>query len=112
MQDSPEFALVDLAAMRDAMEELGGDPAAINPQVDVDLVIDHSVQVDAFGNARAFEINAERDYERKRRALRLPPLGSDRVRALPRRAARDRDSLPGEPRVPRPLRSDLARWMA
>src|ERR671911_1064969 len=57
-------ALVDLAAMRDAMEELGGDPAAINPQVDVDLIIDHSVQVDAFGNARAFGINEERDYER------------------------------------------------
>jgi aconitate hydratase len=57
-------AVVDLAAMRDAMEELGGDPGAINPQVDVDLIIDHSVQVDAFGNARAFEINEERDYER------------------------------------------------
>ena len=57
-------AVVDLAAMRDAMEELGGDPAAINPLVDVDLVIDHSVQVDAFGNERAFEVNAERDFER------------------------------------------------
>ena len=57
-------AVVDLAAMRDAMEELGGDPSAINPQVDVDLIIDHSVQVDAFGNQRAFEMNAERDYER------------------------------------------------
>jgi aconitate hydratase len=57
-------AVVDLAAMRDAMEELGGDPSAINPLVDVDLVIDHSVQVDAFGNERAFEINEERDYER------------------------------------------------
>ncbi|MGH2984312.1 MAG: aconitase family protein, partial [Solirubrobacterales bacterium] len=57
-------AVVDLAAMRDAIEDLGGDPAAINPQVDVDLIIDHSVQVDAFGNARAFAINEERDYER------------------------------------------------
>src|SRR3954463_6015614 len=57
-------AVVDLAAMRDAMEELGGDPSAINPLVDVDLIIDHSVQVDAFGNAKAFEVNAERDYER------------------------------------------------
>jgi aconitate hydratase A / 2-methylisocitrate dehydratase len=57
-------AVVDLAAMRDAMEELGGDPAAINPQVDVDLIIDHSVQVDAFGNQKAFGINEERDYER------------------------------------------------
>src|ERR671931_2891146 len=57
-------AVVDLAAMRDAMEDLGGSPSAINPQVDVDLIIDHSVQVDAFGNTRAFEINEERDYER------------------------------------------------
>jgi aconitate hydratase A / 2-methylisocitrate dehydratase len=57
-------AVVDLAAMRDSMEELGGDPGAINPLVDVDLIIDHSVQVDAFGNQRAFDVNAERDYER------------------------------------------------
>ena len=56
-------AVVDLAAMRDAMEEIGGDPTAINPLVDVDLVIDHSVQVDAFGNARAFAVNAEREFE-------------------------------------------------
>ncbi len=57
-------AVVDLAAMRDAMEEIGGDPAAINPLVDVDLVIDHSVQVDAFGSAGAFAVNAERDFDR------------------------------------------------
>ena len=59
-------AVVDLAAMRDAMEEIGGDPTAINPLVDVDLVIDHSVQVDAFGNAGAFAVNAERDFQRNR----------------------------------------------
>jgi aconitate hydratase len=57
-------AIVDLAAMRDAMDELGSDPARINPLVPVDLIIDHSVQVDAFGNPRAFDINADRDYER------------------------------------------------
>jgi aconitate hydratase len=57
-------AIVDLAAMRDAIERLEGDPAAINPLVPVDLIIDHSVQVDAFGNPRAFDINADRDYER------------------------------------------------
>src|SRR3954447_10996299 len=57
-------AVVDLAAMRDAMDDLGSDPARINPLVPVDLVIDHSVQVDAFGNARAFEVNAEREFER------------------------------------------------
>ncbi|MET0823406.1 MAG: aconitase family protein, partial [Solirubrobacterales bacterium] len=51
-------AIVDLAAMRDAIDELGSDPAKINPLVPVDLVIDHSVQVDAFGSPRAFDINA------------------------------------------------------
>jgi len=59
-------AVVDLAAMRDAMAEIGGDPEKINPLVDVDLVIDHSVQVDAFGNERAFAVNAEREFERNR----------------------------------------------
>ena len=57
-------AVVDLAAMRDAMADIGGDVAAINPLVDVDLVIDHSVQVDAFGNGMAFEINSEKEFER------------------------------------------------
>ncbi|UJA21331.1 aconitate hydratase [Thermoleophilia bacterium SCSIO 60948] len=57
-------AIVDLAAMRDAMDELGSEPSKINPLVPVDLVIDHSVQVDAFGNERAFAVNADRDYER------------------------------------------------
>jgi len=79
-------AVVDLAAMRDAMEELGGDPAAINPQVDVDLIIDHSVQVDAFGNQRAFDVNAERDYERngERYAfLRWGQTAFDNFRVVP-----------------------------
>src|SRR6476620_1704736 len=57
-------AVVDLAAMRDAMTALGGDPTKINPLVPAELVIDHSVQVDAFGTADAFRINAEREFER------------------------------------------------
>jgi aconitate hydratase A / 2-methylisocitrate dehydratase len=57
-------AVVDLAAMRDAMADLGGDPAKINPLVPAELVIDHSVQVDAFGTRDAFRINAEREFER------------------------------------------------
>jgi len=57
-------AVVDLAAMRDAMSEMGGDPAKINPLVPAELVIDHSVQVDAFGTAAAFQFNAEREFER------------------------------------------------
>jgi aconitate hydratase len=56
--------VVDLAAMRDAIAELGGDPARINPLVPADLVIDHSVQVDQFGSDAAFLINVEREYER------------------------------------------------
>jgi aconitate hydratase A / 2-methylisocitrate dehydratase len=79
-------ALVDLAAMRDAIEELGGDASAINPLVPVDLVIDHSVQVDAFGNARAFDINADRDYERngERYAfLRWGQRAFDNLRVVP-----------------------------
>jgi len=58
--------VVDLAALRDAMADMGGDPAAINPLVPVELVIDHSVQVDAFGSLDAFRINVEREYERNR----------------------------------------------
>jgi aconitate hydratase len=57
-------AIVDLAAMRDAMAELGGDPARINPLVPAELVIDHSVQVDVFGTRDAFARNAEREFER------------------------------------------------
>ena len=79
-------ALVDLAAMRDAMEELGGDAQAIDPLVPVDLVIDHSVQVDAFGTARAFDINADRDYERngERYAfLRWGQQAFDNLRVVP-----------------------------
>ncbi|HET7182888.1 MAG TPA: aconitate hydratase AcnA, partial [Candidatus Limnocylindrales bacterium] len=57
-------AIVDLAAMRDAMAELGGDPALVNPLVPADLVIDHSVQVDQFGTPAAFAFNVAREYER------------------------------------------------
>ena len=57
-------AVVDLAAMRDAMAELGGDPARINPLVPASLVIDHSVQVDRFGTPAAFAFNVDREYER------------------------------------------------
>jgi aconitate hydratase len=56
-------ALVDLAAMRDGMERLGGDPSKINPLVPVDLVIDHSVVVDNFGNPQALRDNVAREYE-------------------------------------------------
>jgi aconitate hydratase len=57
-------AVVDLAAMRDAMARLGGDPSKINPLQPVELVVDHSVQVDAFGTREAFRLNEELDYAR------------------------------------------------
>jgi len=59
-------AVVDLAAMRDAMVAMGGDPKKINPLQPAELVIDHSVQVDEYGSAAAFLINAEREFERNR----------------------------------------------
>ncbi|MEW5986302.1 MAG: aconitate hydratase AcnA [Chloroflexota bacterium] len=59
-------AVVDLAALRSAMARLGGDPKKINPIVPVDLVIDHSVQVDAFGSAAALFINADMEFQRNR----------------------------------------------
>ena len=59
-------AVVDLAAMRSAMKNVGGDPKKINPLVPTDLVIDHSVQVDAFGSPAALQFNAEREFERNR----------------------------------------------
>jgi aconitate hydratase len=59
-------AVVDLAAMRDAMAKLGGDPAQINPLIPAELVIDHSVQVDEFATRMAFSHNVEREFERNR----------------------------------------------
>ena len=79
-------AVVDLAAMRDAIDDLGSDPAKINPLVPVDLVIDHSVQVDAFGNARAFAVNAEREFERNEERyefLRWGQKAFDNFRVVP-----------------------------
>ncbi len=57
-------AIVDLAAMRDAVRRLGADPRQINPKIPADLVIDHSVQIDSFGSADSFRINGEREFDR------------------------------------------------
>jgi len=69
-------AVVDLAAMRDAMTHLGGDPEKINPLNPVDLVIDHSVMVDYFGTSKAFGENVEREYERNLERYRFLRWGS------------------------------------
>jgi aconitate hydratase len=70
-------AVVDLAAMRSAMARLGGDPSKINPRVPVDLVIDHSVQVDQFGSAFALFYNAEREFERNRERYEFLKWGQE-----------------------------------
>ena len=64
-------AVVDLAAMRDGLKALGGDPDRINPVVPADLVIDHSVQVDFFGTPEAYRQNVEREFERNRERYAL-----------------------------------------
>jgi aconitate hydratase len=70
-------AVVDLAAMRDAMVSLGGDPEKINPLSPVDLVIDHSVMVDEYGNPRAFQANVTREYERNGERYEFLKWGQD-----------------------------------
>jgi aconitate hydratase len=79
-------AVVDLAAMRNGIADLGGDPSRINPVVPADLVIDHSVQVDHFGTADAFEQNVKREYERNRERytlLRWAQEGFENFSAVP-----------------------------
>jgi len=70
-------AVVDLAAMRDAMADLGGDPAKIEPLVPAELVIDHSVQVDMFGTRSAFAFNAEKEFERNQERYQFLKWGQD-----------------------------------
>jgi len=78
--------IVDLAVMRDAMVKMGGDPKKINPLQPVDLVIDHSIQVDEFGTPRAFMANAEIEFERNRERyafLRWGQRGFKNFRVVP-----------------------------
>ncbi|MCW9707446.1 aconitate hydratase AcnA [Fodinibius salsisoli] len=79
-------AVVDLAALRSAMKRMGGNATAINPQVPVDLVIDHSVQVDEFGQEYAFMHNVEREFERNRERYEFLKWGQkafDNFRVVP-----------------------------
>src|SRR5499427_608185 len=75
-------AVVDLASMRDAMTKLGGDPALINPLQPAELVIDHSVQVDAFGKAQAFALNAELEFQRNKERYAFLRWGQDSFRNM------------------------------
>jgi aconitate hydratase len=74
--------VVDLAAMRDAVERMGGNPSVINPLQPVDLVIDHSVQVDAFGSSAALATNAKLEYERNRERYVFLRWGANAFRNL------------------------------
>ena len=77
---------VDLASMRSAVKRMGGDPSRINPLVPVDLVIDHSVQVDFFGNAEAMTLNLQREFERNQERyalLRWAQQAFENTRVLP-----------------------------
>ncbi|MEO2267705.1 aconitate hydratase AcnA [Pseudoalteromonas sp. YIC-656] len=79
-------AIVDLAAMRDAMEKLGGDPSKINPLSPAELVIDHSVQVDSYGQDGAFDLNAKLEYERNKERyefLRWGQTAFDNLKVVP-----------------------------
>jgi len=79
-------AVVDLAALRSAMKRMGGNPQSINPQVPVDLVIDHSVQVDMFGNDAAFMFNVDREMERNNERYEFLKWGQkafDNFRVVP-----------------------------
>ncbi len=75
-------AVVDLAAMRDAMKRLGGDPALINPLQPAELVIDHSVQVDEFGTRQAFALNAEMEFMRNKERYAFLRWGQTAFRNL------------------------------
>ncbi len=97
-------AVVDLAAMRDAMGDLGGDPARINPLQPAELVIDHSVQVDAFGTREGVPDQRRPGVRAQPGALCVPALGPAGVRRLRCRAAGHRNRAPGQPRVPRARR--------
>lgn len=99
-------AVVDLAAMRDAMVNLGGDPERINPLVPVDLVIDHSVIVNYFGDNSAFKKNVDEEYKQNQERYRFLKWGQnafDNFRVVP---PRHRHLPPGEPGISGPDRVD------
>ena len=75
-------AVVDLAAMRDAMKKLGGDPKKINPLCPAELVIDHSVMVDYYGNAQAFDLNAKLEFERNKERYAFLRWGQNAFRSF------------------------------
>ena len=99
-------AVVDLAAMREAMESLGGDATKINPLIPAELVIDHSVVADVFGRPDAFERNVALEFQRNRERFQFLRWGQQAFSRLPCRPAGHRHRAPGEHRAPGPRRHD------
>ena len=95
-------AVVDLAAMRDAIKTLGGDPERVNPLAPAELVIDHSVQVDEYGTPAAYEANSLLEFQRNRERYAFLKWGQIGFPQLLCRAARHGHLPPGESRISRP----------
>ena len=93
-------AVVDLAAMRDAMRKLGGDPKKVNPLLPAELVIDHSVQVDKFGSDMAFAFNAELEFQRNVERYAFLRWGQEAFHNFQVVPPGYRHLPPGEPRIP------------
>ena len=92
--------LVDLAAMRSAVQRMGKDPGVIEPLVPVDLVIDHSVQVDFAGSETAYQRNMEMEFKRNDQRYRFLKWGTQAFQRFQRRAAGHRHRPPGKSRIP------------
>ncbi len=75
-------SLVDLAALRSSMQKMGGDPAVINPRVPVDLIIDHSIQVDSFGQSSSLQTNMEKEFERNKERYEFLKWGQNSFKGL------------------------------
>ena len=88
--------VVDLAAMRSAVQRLGRDPKIIEPLVPVDLVVDHSVQVDFFGSAQALRLNLEMEFKRNRERYQFLKWGQQAFQDISVDSAGNRDRAPGE----------------
>ena len=91
--------VVDLAAMRSAVKRLGGDPKIIEPLVPVDLVVDHSVQVDFFGSAQALRLNLEMEFKRNRERYQFLKWGQQAFKTFQSDSAGDWHRASGKPRI-------------
>ena len=98
MQDFTGVPVVaDLAAMRDAMAELGGDPGMVQPQVPAELVVDHSIIAEFAGRADAYSRNAELEFQRNQERYRFLRWGQQAFRDAEGRTAEHGDMPPGQP---------------